>query len=267
MSSSSVFTCHANNSISNSSHRFNIELVKPPIFLKDVNINETTIRFNVHGEFVLNCTVDAHPKPDILWFKDGKKIINPAIDQMNLRIYNATAAAHFYACEIENQYGKLQRIFKTRFNPFWSKWSKWGPCTVECGRGKRKKMRKCHKVPHDSKNCIGKSVEYEICVPCFGKWTPWSDWSHCSTTCGTGQIHRSRQCIGDDCIGPNFEFATCFRQSCPDSRATVDLSKYLPISITYSDQVTIPKSKPTKINRNRFTTRKRERIIQKNRDI
>lgn len=259
--------CHAKNSISQTNHIFSVELVKAPIFIGDP-YNETMIRFQVRSNFNLNCPVEGKPIPEILWFKDGKKIINPSTDQMQFEIINATADAYEYACVAENNYGKVQRTFKTVFNPFWSDWSKWSSCSELCGPGKKKRFRKCNKVPHDTYNCIGLSVESRNCKlrPCAGVWGPWSEWSSCSRTCGTGQTFRHRQCLGENCIhGSNLEIANCFRQQCTDDSATksTNLNKFLPITVTYPNVGTTSKPKVNrpkpKINQNRIIRKKPRR--------
>ncbi|KAM8967216.1 LOW QUALITY PROTEIN: SCO-spondin-like [Pelodytes ibericus] len=54
-----------------------------------------------------------------------------------------------------------------------------------------------------------------------GKWTPWSPWSDCTVTCGTGVEIRTRACInppprnnGSDCEGAESETQECTNRLC-----------------------------------------------------
>ena len=55
-----------------------------------------------------------------------------------------------------------------------------------------------------------------------GNFTPWSNWSQCSKSCGGGQRKRTRSCsnpppsrCGKTCVGDNEEVANCNTQACP----------------------------------------------------
>ena len=57
-------------------------------------------------------------------------------------------------------------------------------------------------------------------------FTPWSNWSECSGSCGVGMRTRMRQCeIGKKCIGPCEQvekcYAGCRNDECP-SKAEFD---------------------------------------------
>ena len=52
-----------------------------------------------------------------------------------------------------------------------------------------------------------------------GSYTPWSNWTACSTSCGPGQQLRHRNCTepepahgGADCQEPGTEFKECFAE-------------------------------------------------------
>lgn len=64
----------------------------------------------------------------------------------------------------------------------WSEWEQWGPCSAPCGGGFRKRHRVCDSPSprHGGLDCIGCSVDFEICNThqCpeqrkQGAWTPW----------------------------------------------------------------------------------------------
>merc|ERR1719369_2079528 len=89
----------------------------------------------------------------------------------------------------------------------WTTWSDWSKCTVTCGGGAQRRVRKCR----GSGNCDGSQVEERDCnlnecviVPNWGRW---SSWSACSVTCGSGVEYRNRVCEksalgGNECEGP-----------------------------------------------------------------
>ena len=69
-----------------------------------------------------------------------------------------------------------------------------------------------------------------ICVICFGLmlsvsvvdgiWDNWSDWDHCSVSCGGGTQSRQRECIGPfhggkTCAGDLSETQSCSENPCP----------------------------------------------------
>lgn len=54
-----------------------------------------------------------------------------------------------------------------------------------------------------------------------GKWSSWTEFGECSTTCGGGTRSRTRLCNnpapvnGLDCPGSNTDFIPCATQNCP----------------------------------------------------
>ena len=54
-----------------------------------------------------------------------------------------------------------------------------------------------------------------------GEWTPWSEWTACSASCGPGTRFRTRECDdpppqygGRDCVGESNETCSCNEQEC-----------------------------------------------------
>ena len=116
--------------------------------------------------------------------------------------------------------------------PQWSEWAPWGECTASCGGGTRTSTRQCPADneldfggnggggsnsnnhfgsggqnnqgggSHGGQSACGsgeteKTEECNKYVECEvdPEWTPWTQWSDCSKTCGGGQIKRARKCV------------------------------------------------------------------------
>ncbi|KAJ9576472.1 hypothetical protein L9F63_006685, partial [Diploptera punctata] len=110
----------------------------------------------------------------------------------------------------------------------WSEWTDWTSCSVSCGRGTRRRYRKCNNpVPaYGGKPCLGSDGQQEYCnqmtCPVNGKWSDWSIWSPCSATCNNGTQIRYRRCNnpppafgGKGCSGTDRESKECNSYKCP----------------------------------------------------
>ena len=111
-------------------------------------------------------------------------------------------------------------------------WGNFTPCTLSCGNGTRYRTRNCsNPVPqHGGKNCskIGPAMEIRTCnehpCPIHGGYTQWSEFSQCSTSCGSGTHRRTRQCSnptpqfgGRNCsrVGSHIDVQQCYLKPCP----------------------------------------------------
>lgn len=68
-----------------------------------------------------------------------------------------------------------------------------------------------------------------------GGYSPFTNWSDCTETCGGGEQTRTRTCTnpepqlgGKDCssFGPDFEKRKCNTQKCPGNFVTHELNLY-----------------------------------------
>ena len=120
---------------------------------------------------------------------------------------------------------ELKEDCNTQDCPYWTPWSEWTECSASCGRGSRSKIRNC-KVPgaaDDDSKCDGDPKLTEDCNtnPC-PIWSPWTEWTQCTKTCGGGSQKRIRDCIlprggSNDlgCIGDTEEVRECNDNICP----------------------------------------------------
>uniref|UniRef100_A0A5S6QY43 Peptidase M12B domain-containing protein n=1 Tax=Trichuris muris TaxID=70415 RepID=A0A5S6QY43_TRIMR len=108
-------------------------------------------------------------------------------------------------------------------------WSQWSSCSGHCGGGKGTRSRQIQ-CPLDSTDCADSNLtEVESCennAPC-GEWSPWQEWSACSSTCGHGTQRRSRVCLsrGSEetdpnlkCLGESTEVRSCNETDCNEAR-------------------------------------------------
>ncbi|VDM53470.1 unnamed protein product [Angiostrongylus costaricensis] len=107
----------------------------------------------------------------------------------------------------------------------WGHWSLWTACTVTCGSGYRKRSRTCS----IKGRCDGTETETEHCMTAVcpvisavgsSHWTTWTEWNHCSVSCGRGSQARYRKCVtaqlslAFDCPDTNIEVRACNAGPC-----------------------------------------------------
>ncbi|XP_052793992.1 SCO-spondin-like [Mya arenaria] len=105
----------------------------------------------------------------------------------------------------------------------WSPWNMWSMCTATCGSGLQQRIRECsNPAPmNDGAMCPGFNEEIRECkadIACHihGNWSPWTQWTPCSETCGLGFQGRTRSCTnpapqfgGTFCEGIDTEKSEC----------------------------------------------------------
>ncbi|CAG5076352.1 Similar to SPON1: Spondin-1 (Gallus gallus) [Cotesia congregata] len=77
-----------------------------------------------------------------------------------------------------------------------TQWSAWGKCSEPCGEGKRLRQRKYEDpvaaAAHNCNKSDGQEREKTILDTPDCKLSEWGEWSSCTTSCGEGEITRSR---------------------------------------------------------------------------
>ncbi|XP_062562795.1 hemicentin-1-like [Armigeres subalbatus] len=138
-----------------------------------------------------------------------------------------------YNCVGENVQVKNCEMLPCPINGGWGAWSKWSNCSLDCVteytgmKSIRFRNRKCDSPPPSlgGKLCVGDEYEEEMCSAKFcainGEWTPWTNWTPCSETCGFGRTLRWRSCAnpaprngGLPCQGPESELKICKESEC-----------------------------------------------------
>uniref|UniRef100_A0A665VXZ7 Thrombospondin-1 n=1 Tax=Echeneis naucrates TaxID=173247 RepID=A0A665VXZ7_ECHNA len=82
----------------------------------------------------------------------------------------------------------------------------------------------CRKISCPLIPCANATVPDGECCPRCGTpsdyaedgWSPWSEWTHCSVTCGRGIQQRGRSCdrINSNCEGTSVQTRDCYPQEC-----------------------------------------------------
>ena len=114
----------------------------------------------------------------------------------------------------------------------YSEWSVFSNCSKICGNGIKKRTRNCSnpKPSHGGRDCsnLGLGIEIKECntqpCPINGGYSEWTEFSHCTVSCGNGTRQRTRSCSnpqprhgGSNCshLGSNIEVVSCNTNFCP----------------------------------------------------
>lgn len=142
--------------------------------------------------------------------------------------------------------GSICSQWQSKVDGAWSEWSSWQYCSTTCGGGYQIRIRNCDNPPKATifgKDCEGDRQQQQTCntqhCPIDGGWTPWSIYSPCTKTCGTGSKSRTRTCSspppqynGKVCSGASLETATCNTNHCPVDGGWSAFSAYSPCTKT-----------------------------------
>ncbi|XP_070574887.1 SCO-spondin-like [Ptychodera flava] len=114
-----------------------------------------------------------------------------------------------------------------------TEWTPWPDCPVPCGGATIMRNRSCtNPAPmHGGRDCEGNTTEIMDCntMPCGvnGGFSPWSNFSDCSVTCGGGTKFRTRTCTnpaptygGRPCKGKTVQSRSCNNFQCEDGQWT-----------------------------------------------
>ncbi|RUS76196.1 hypothetical protein EGW08_016040, partial [Elysia chlorotica] len=119
--------------------------------------------------------------------------------------------------------------------PTWQEWTSWSDCDKLNTLTER--TRRCRYATGNSRECLnqshcqGKNRETKECPCTPSSWTPWVEWSECSTYTGetdpsTGEVcgggegtrNRTRTCAqgtcGDLCYGESTDYSPCYVKPC-----------------------------------------------------
>ncbi|XP_052699211.1 SCO-spondin-like isoform X2 [Crassostrea angulata] len=133
-------------------------------------------------------------------------------------------------------------------NGSWSTWSAFSRCSVTCGHGVMSRTRTCttstHLAASAQGDCQGQSTETHYCrvhhyCPINGGWSPWGEFSECSTSCGGGIKTRIRTCThpaprygGLACPGKSHDTLHCNDHHCPINGDWSRWSRYSHCSVS-----------------------------------
>ncbi|CAE7263303.1 SSPO [Symbiodinium pilosum] len=104
-------------------------------------------------------------------------------------------------------------------------WGRWSLCSTTCGAGVTKRSRTVSRAASFGGAACGSLQESKMCdggdCPVDCRWSDWSSWQACSTSCGDGNSTRSRtvsvprNSFGEDCQGKPQQSRQCSNEPCP----------------------------------------------------
>ncbi|XP_074662935.1 uncharacterized protein LOC141915339 [Tubulanus polymorphus] len=113
----------------------------------------------------------------------------------------------------------------------WCSWSSWSDCSATCDNATNTRNRTCGcpEPANGGANCTGDEKQVNQCTlnACPQNCTvnAWSEWTPCSSTCGTGIRERERNKTSDEIEGycPHLKEqepcnVTCTNHTCPDQQ-------------------------------------------------
>ncbi|XP_053963967.1 netrin receptor unc-5 [Anastrepha ludens] len=194
---------------------------------KHFTTSPTSLKVELGSKAELHCDPPgAFPEPKITWFKNNNPLTVSNDHGIAISIDGTTITFDIvslqdmanYTCSAENVAGKRisdSAVLIVYVNGGWSSWSPWRECKCsgKLSQG-RKRVRFCNNpIPLNGGSlCSGAQVQKSAdCISCpeetqivtadgydplsskkLGRWTPWSEWSSCSSDCI--QLRR-RRCV------------------------------------------------------------------------
>ncbi|GAA6099393.1 hemicentin-1 isoform X2 [Tachysurus ichikawai] len=184
---------------------------------------------------VLNCQAQGEPTPVIEWARQGRPLLTndriTTLSNGSLRLSSVQKEdTAEYECVARNLLGStlVNVALTVRVHGGFSEWMEWGACSVSCGAGIQKRLRRCNnpQPANGGRHCLASDSEIRSCqskpCPVNGQWSDWTPWEECSRTCGQGNRTRVRTCSkppaqhgGRACEGRVVEVIMCSIRPCP----------------------------------------------------